>query len=213
MHGHLNVLSGQIHKAIGWVRTGDFRKDALRFFWITNPCASTQWPKSWNLGPFRQQITFFDECERQQFVLFTARSERTAAFSLIAPAGFSLVYPVCWRKEKLTCWAKFLRCFSRRCFFTKDPTFNLANFNGFQCNFNSISTHWRPLHSIWFNAKINAEVSVHFTRDCRTGLNRRESWIRGIHTMAHCCLFGCGDMAGFLEFTFRSGADGFWWFT
>ncbi|MCP3664960.1 MAG: hypothetical protein GY696_21100 [Gammaproteobacteria bacterium] len=46
-----------------------------------------------------------------------------------------------------------------------------------------------PLNGL--NAKINAKVSVHFTRDHRTGLNRRKSWIRGIHSMAHRCLFVC----------------------
>ncbi len=42
-----------------------------------------------------------------------------------------------------------------------------------------------------FNAKISAKVSVKFTRYYRTGLNRRHSWIQGIHAMAHRCLFVC----------------------
>ncbi len=42
-----------------------------------------------------------------------------------------------------------------------------------------------------FNATINAKVSVQLTRDHRTGLNRRKSWIRGIHSMAHRCLLVC----------------------
>ncbi len=80
--------------------------------------------------------------------LFTARWERTAAFSLIAPAGFSLVYPVCWRKEKLTCWAKFLRCFFRR-FFSQRIQLSIwlisMDFNAISIQFQLIddpSTQW-----------------------------------------------------------------------
>ncbi len=124
-------------------------------------------------------------------------------------------------------------------FCTKDPTINLANFNG--CLDGSSWSWWKETsrklpreNSVpvfrWrdfqlFSRLIDSSTQWIQCKDQCKGFSAihlilsdwtqsMQGWILGIHSMAHRCLSVCvGTWLDSADSLLRSSADGFWWFT